>query len=559
MRALYMGASLLLLLVCPPCILCAEGLMIDGSADSAVASSGVPAGEPWWTSAQQSSIRCLQLQQKSCLHDATHSREVFSTIWAVLVAVIPSCLVISLAVNVRQKKQRAADLARYRAQEQADDERFRGLQRQACEYGRRAVMWANLSNELGTHNKQLAKQLQDLGQVACSIPPVIKCNQECQTGDDLGDVLAPSSPRLVGEVASPRGEPPQLQGEASMPQLQGLVAATSHSDAAVCISDQCNAGTAAAAASSGSGMKGSSPSKLHLWDVPVQEVVQLVAQARSSPLAAAGKVASAEQQQLGAPLAGAAVQQQAISLLSVPSIDGGRDRHGSPYVTQDELRAALAQVFNTFTGEVSKLKSELKAMQQQLQQQRSPAITPLMPSSGYVTTMRGPAGTPAPFQHASTAQLGSGLRFSAAGNASAPRSCSMLDASGAAASSISSSFKGLPVPGQHVPGSVGSTPWHSPQGLASGTPSTAPGSAAGSAAGGWRCRTVGSLPMQPLMSASSPAGTPTAVQHQQPQAKSAAKELSEAIDRAIIRQREYEAAESKRKEEAKKADGLARA
>ncbi|KAF6263120.1 hypothetical protein COO60DRAFT_509009 [Scenedesmus sp. NREL 46B-D3] len=542
MRAFYTGASLLLLLVCLPCIFCAEGLMNDGSAESAACSSGVPAGEPWWTSAQQSSIQCLQLQQKSCLHDVTHSREVLSTTWVVLRAVIAASLVVSLAVNVRQKRQRAADLARYRAQEQADDARFRGLQRQACEIGKRAVKWANLSNALGEHNKQLAQQLQaankqqpqQSAQVAGSTSPVSRSDRECQTGNDLGVVLAPTSPKLVGEVASPRGEAPQLQGEASLPQLQDLVAAT-HSDAAICINDQYNAGTAAAAASSGSGMKGSSPSKLQLQGVPVQGPVQLVAHARSSPLATNDKAASAEQQQqLAAPLAGAAVQQQALGAQSLRSIDGGSDKRSSKFVTQEQLSMALRELFSGLKEEFGTLTSEVKVMQQQLQQQQqqqqSPAVTPLVPSSGYVNTVRGGAGTPSPYRHAFTGQLGAGPGFATPGSAFPPPSA--LGASGAAASS--SSFKGLHAPGQY-----------------------APGSAASSASR----MTVAPLPMQALESAGSPAGKPSPVQQQQRHGPSAAKALAEAISRALAKQtQEYEAAESRRKaKEGKGTDGLARA
>jgi hypothetical protein len=420
-------------------------------------------------------------------------------------------------------------------------------------------------------------------QVAVTPPPVSQSSHECQTSDDLDDVLAPTSPKLVGEAASPRGEAPQLQGEASMPQLQDLVVGAPDSDAARCISDQYNAGIAAAAASSASAMKGSSPSKLPLGeDVAVQDLMQVVAHARSTPLAAvvdmlnhhlaeqgarerlevqhsksaaagsssgslfgtplaaaagriAGMVGAAEQQQMGTPLSGAAVQQPASSPHSVLSGDRGSDRRSSElFVTHDQLSLALVQSElervkeknSLLKSRNSLLESENKAMQQQL----SPLV-PLAPSSAYVNRTRGSAGTPSPFNSGFGGQLGSGMRFSAASNGftpfSAPRSGSMLDTSSAAASS--SCFRGVPVAGVQAPGSVGSTR-HSPQGQDVATPGTAPGSAASSAGR----RAAGPVPMQPLDAAGSPAGRPSPVMQQSP-GQPAAKQLAEAMEKARIK------------------------
>jgi hypothetical protein len=376
-----------------------------------------------------------------------------------------------------------------------------------------------------------------------------------------------------------------------MPQLQDLVVGAPDSDAARCISDQYNAGIVAAAASSASAVKGSSPSKLPLGeDVAVQELMQVVAHARGSPLAAVvdrlnhhlaeqgvmerlevqhskaaaagssssggvfstpmaaaagrltGMVDAAEQQQLGTPLSEAAVQQPASSPHSSLSGDrGGGRRSSEVFVTHDQLSLALVQrelervkeKNSLLKSKYSLLESENKAMQQQL----SPAVTPLMPSSAYINRTRGSAGTPSPFNHAFGGQPGSGMRFSPPGNAfaplSAPRSGSMVDTSSAAASS--SCFRGVPVAGQQAPGSVGSTR-NSPQGQPAATPGTAPGSATSSASR----RAVEPVPMQPLDAAGSPAGRPSPVMQQQQQAQGqpAAKQLVEALEKARIKQRQ---------------------
>jgi hypothetical protein len=426
-------------------------------------------------------------------------------------------------------------------------------------------------------------------QVAIIVPPVSQSTHECQTSDDLDDVLAPTSPKLVGEAASPRGEAPRLQGEASMPQLQDLVAGAPDSDAARCISDQYNAGiaAAAAAASSASAVKGSSPIKLPLGeDAAVQDLMQVLAHARGLPLAAAldranhhlaeqglsgrlevqhSKPAAAAssssgglfgtplaaaagrpagildldgQQQLGSPLAEAAGQQPVGIPRSLLSGDSSSDRRSSGFVTHDQLSLALMErefervkeKNSALKSRNSLLESENKVMQQQLQQ-LSPAVTPLVPSSAYINRTRGSAGTPSPFNHGFGGQPGSGMRFSPPVNAqlSAPRSGSMLDASSAAASS--SCFRGMPVPSPQAPGSVGSTR-HSPQGQAVATPGTAPGSATSSASR----RTVEPVPMQPLDAAGSPAGRPSPVMQQQPQGQPAAKQLVEALEKARIKQ-----------------------
>jgi hypothetical protein len=206
-------------------------------------------------------------------------------------------------------------------------------------------------------------------------------------------------------------------------------------------------------------------------------------------------------------------------------------------VTHDQLSIALLKAdLDRVKEENSLLKSENKVMQQQLQQQ-SPAVTPLVPSSAYINRTRGSAGTPSPFNHAFGGQLGSAMRFSPPGNSfvqpSAPCSGSMLDASSAAASS--SCFRGLAVPEQQPPGSVGSTR-HSLQGQTGATPCSAPGSCTSSASR----RAVEPLPMQPLEPAGSPAGKPSPVQQQQqqqpPQGRPAAKVLAEAINKARDKQ-----------------------
>jgi hypothetical protein len=335
-------------------------------------------------------------------------------------------------------------------------------------------------------------------------------------------------------------------------------------------------------------MKGSSPSKLPLGeDVAVQDLMQVVvAHARSTPLAAvvdklnqhlaeqgvsdrlevqhskaaaagtssssgalfgtplvaaagrlAGMVGAAEQQQIVAPLSGAAGQQPASSPHSVLSGERGSDRRSSElFVTHDQLDLVLVQrelervkeKNSQLKSKNSLLESENKAMQQQL----SP-IVPLVPSSAYVNRTRGSAGTPSPFNSTFGGQLGSGMRFSAASNGftplSAPRSGSMLDTSSAAASS--SCFRGVPVAGVQAPGSVGSTR-HSPQGQAVATPGTAPGSAASSAGR----RAVGPVPMQPFDAAGSPAGRPSPVM--QSPGQPAAKQLAEAIEKALTKQQQ---------------------
>ncbi|WIA29428.1 hypothetical protein OEZ86_011930 [Tetradesmus obliquus] len=551
----------------------------------------MPASQPWCSSVEQCSIQCQQLQQKAILHNIQYPEVLVPVTWAVLQAGTTICLFAAVAALVSLLWQRAADKARFRARELQLQASCRGTREEALNLGSLAALWAKQNRALTGQNNLLSQEVlahreaQQQLQAAASTTTVTKSNHGCQTCDDLDDVLAPTSPKLVGEAASPCGEPPQLHGEASMPQLQDLVAAAADSDAARCNSDQCHAGTAAAAATSGaSAFKVSSPSKLQLQDAQVQDIVQFVAHARGMPLAtiadainqllaeqgvegrlevqqhkvaaasssgglfsaaglvSAGKpgdqVAAADQQQLRTPRAGTAVQQQGTSPLSG---DGANDWRSSEYVTHDQLSIALLRAELDRTKEENiLLKSENKVLQQQ-----SPSVTPLVPSSAYINRTRGSAGTPSPFNHAFPGQLGSVQRFSPPSNAfllpPAPRSGSLLDASSAAASS--SCFRGPAVPDQQLPGSVGSTR-HSPQGQGGATPCTAPGSATSSASR----RAVVPLPMQPL----EPAGSPVSPMQwqQQPQDRPAAKALAEAINTARVKTAQAEAAAVNRRKEA---------
>jgi hypothetical protein len=149
---MHIGASLLLLLAGLPCIRYAECSLSDELTDSAAATGAVSACEPWWSSVEQCSVQCLQLQQKSQLHDVTYPEELVPIVWALLLAGITICLLVSVTANVWQMQQRTAEKAQFKVKKQELQACCRGIKAQAADLGSRAVVAL-------TQNQAMAKQL----------------------------------------------------------------------------------------------------------------------------------------------------------------------------------------------------------------------------------------------------------------------------------------------------------------------------------------------------------------------------------------------------------------
>jgi hypothetical protein len=155
---MHLRASLLLLLVGLPCIQYANCVLGDASQESMASSSDVSASQPWWSAVQQCSVQCLQLQQKSVLHDIQYPEELVPVTWAVLLAGTTTCLLVALAAVVRLMQQRAADKARFKAREQELQARCRGIRAQATDLGTRASAFAIHSRALAEQNRLLSEE-----------------------------------------------------------------------------------------------------------------------------------------------------------------------------------------------------------------------------------------------------------------------------------------------------------------------------------------------------------------------------------------------------------------
>jgi hypothetical protein len=187
---MHLAAVLLLLLAGVACIPHAECSLDDESTVSAMATGVESAREPWWSSVERCSVQCLQLQQKSQLHDVTYSEELVPVIWALLLAGAFICLSVSVAGNVWQMQHRRAEKAQFEVKKQELQACCRGIKAQAADLGSRAVVAAMQSQAMAKQlallsaelqAKAVGQQLQQQGQVRSGIVTTAQPAATCLT------------------------------------------------------------------------------------------------------------------------------------------------------------------------------------------------------------------------------------------------------------------------------------------------------------------------------------------------------------------------------------------
>lgn len=341
-------------------------------------------------------------------------------------------------------------------------------------------------------------------------------SQQCQTAGEL-DALAPGSPTQAGEVFSPHPSP-QLEAEASIPELSDLVgAAVGHNETAKSKCDQITA--VQATLKDNEVQTAPSAKQPNIQQAGGQQEAATNAQTLgkspaaatqfATPASAASLITCGSTGQTSPPLNAAySSTQQCQSPFGqqqqpAAGVNSGAAAHGGDWVTQGQLeyavRCARLEAENERLKEKYQvLESQVKAQQPQLLQ--SPVILSALGHPGYVNTRRGAATPPAPLVPSSAGSFSSRV------------------SPGSAFLHFGMQRGGIVADGTEQPASVGSARQSTPGQSAGGVVST-PGSSAISSRG--RAAEHTPLPMQPLENVGSPAGNivPSPGQ-QQPPAKS---------------------------------------